>query len=119
MDGVGYAPAQGTTPGGHADGHINLNKRVVSIDLDRKIVRFADGAAESYDVLISAMPLDVLCRDILTSVHAAKRRSDSERSLREVAQTPEAAIRAELNRQVEAWNRGDIPDVPCRRGTRP
>lgn len=26
-----------------------------------------------------------------------------------VAQTPEATIREELSRQVEAWNRGDIP----------
>lgn len=47
-------------------GHIVLSERVVSIDVDEKLVRFASGRVERYDVLITAMPLDVLYRDILT-----------------------------------------------------
>src|SRR5262249_32462432 len=47
-------------------GCIRLNARVKAIDVDAKRVLFEDGRAESYDVLISAMPLDVLCRDVLT-----------------------------------------------------
>ncbi|MBX3358247.1 MAG: FAD-dependent oxidoreductase [Phycisphaeraceae bacterium] len=47
------------------DGHVELGKRVVSIDVDRRIVRFADGSTDTYDHLISAMPLDLLCRDVL------------------------------------------------------
>jgi protoporphyrinogen oxidase len=46
--------------------HFRLSKRVVSIDVASKTVRFADGSTDRYDVLISAMPLDVLCRDVLT-----------------------------------------------------
>jgi len=45
--------------------HIQLNRRVVSIDADRRIAHFADGSTERYDTLISALPLDILCRDIL------------------------------------------------------
>ena len=45
--------------------HTTLSARVVSIDVDKKIVRFEDGAEERYDTLLSAMPLDVLCRDVL------------------------------------------------------
>ncbi|MBL8764699.1 MAG: FAD-dependent oxidoreductase [Phycisphaerae bacterium] len=52
---------------GHAKdgGHLHLNARVESIDVDAKAVRFADGSVEPYDVLISAMPLDVLTREVL------------------------------------------------------
>jgi len=45
--------------------HVRLNRRAVSIDVDAKHVRFADGSIEPYDHLISTMPLDVLCRDVL------------------------------------------------------
>ncbi|HZW10597.1 MAG TPA: FAD-dependent oxidoreductase [Phycisphaerales bacterium] len=45
---------------------IALGKRVVAIDVDEKVAHFADGTAERYDILLSAMPLDVLCRDALT-----------------------------------------------------
>lgn len=51
--------------GGCGEGHIHLAKRVVSVDIDRKVVRFADGTTTTYDILISAMPLDVLCGDVL------------------------------------------------------
>jgi len=50
----------------HLEGHIGLNRRVVSIDVDARVARFADGSSERYDHLISAMPLDVLCRDVLS-----------------------------------------------------
>ena len=48
-----------------AQGHVRLNKLVISIDVDAKVITFADGAAERYDVLVSTMPLDVLCSSIL------------------------------------------------------
>ncbi|MDX9912724.1 MAG: FAD-dependent oxidoreductase [Phycisphaerales bacterium] len=57
--------------------HTTLNARVVSIDVDAKTVRFEDGAEERYDTLLSAMPLDVLCRDVLTG--------DVPREIRETA----------------------------------
>src|SRR3954447_1855763 len=47
------------------DGHVNLNKTVDFINLARKEVRFKDGEVVKYDRLISAMPLDVLCNDVL------------------------------------------------------
>lgn len=56
---LGYAESGG---GG---GHVHLNKQVEMIDVDRKVITFTDGATETYDVLISAMPLDVLCGKVL------------------------------------------------------
>ncbi|MEL7473447.1 MAG: FAD-dependent oxidoreductase, partial [Planctomycetota bacterium] len=46
--------------------HTKLNATVKAIDVDQKIVTFEDGSTESYDVLISAMPVDILCKDIIT-----------------------------------------------------
>ncbi|HTW94590.1 MAG TPA: FAD-dependent oxidoreductase [Tepidisphaeraceae bacterium] len=46
-------------------GHINLNKTVAFIDMPQKEVHFADGQRIPYDILISAMPLDILCNQIL------------------------------------------------------
>lgn len=51
--------------GRHLGSHVKLDRRVVSIDVDARVARFADGSSERYDTLISAMPLDVLCRDVL------------------------------------------------------
>jgi protoporphyrinogen oxidase len=65
---LGYAGHSG--PWGET-GHIHLNKNAVRIDLDRKIVHFSDDTHASYDILVSAMPLDVLCRDILRSQESA------------------------------------------------
>jgi protoporphyrinogen oxidase len=47
------------------EGHVNLNKAVDFINLKRKEVRFKDGEIVKYDTLISAMPLDKLCNDVL------------------------------------------------------
>ncbi len=52
--------------GDRLEGHLLLNKTVDTIDVDAKRVTFTDGTSEDYDVLISAMPLDILCRDRLT-----------------------------------------------------
>lgn len=49
----------------HSAGHIELNKRVETIDIDAKIVRYVDGSTDSYDILVSALPLDVLCGNVL------------------------------------------------------
>jgi protoporphyrinogen oxidase len=46
-------------------GHVNLNKAVDFINLKKKEVRFKDGEIVRYDTLISAMPLDKLCNDVL------------------------------------------------------
>lgn len=45
--------------------HVQLNRAVSKIDVDRRIVRFADGSTTPFDALLSAMPVDVLCRDVL------------------------------------------------------
>src|SRR5215831_1681169 len=42
-----------------------LTTTVRSIDVDRKVVTFTDGSSAPFDSLLSTMPLDVLCRDIL------------------------------------------------------
>jgi len=47
------------------EGHIELSRSAVRIDHAAKIVHFADGSHEPYDILISTMPLDVLCRDVI------------------------------------------------------
>lgn len=43
------------------DGHVQLQRRAVTIDLPARQVRFADGGVEPFDVLLSTMPLDRLC----------------------------------------------------------
>src|SRR3954471_12619636 len=52
---------------GKAIGHdkFTLNKKVDFINLLKKEVRFSDGEIVQYDQLITAMPLDKLCNDIL------------------------------------------------------
>lgn len=57
---------------------VRLNTRVERIDLDAKVVHFTDGSREPFDILISTMPLDRLCADVLTSQREAA-------ALREVA----------------------------------
>jgi hypothetical protein len=47
------------------DEHIRLNKTIDFINLARKEIRFKDGEIVHYDKLISAMPLDKLCNDVL------------------------------------------------------
>lgn len=49
-------------------GHLQLSRPAARIDPIAKVVRFADGGQEAYDSLISTMPLDVLCRDVLIGV---------------------------------------------------
>lgn len=45
--------------------HITTNKTVTTINVDRKTVTYDDGSTEAYDILLSAMPLDILYRDVL------------------------------------------------------
>jgi protoporphyrinogen oxidase len=47
------------------EGHYQLNKSVDFINLKKKEIRFKDGEIVKYDILISAMPLDKLCNDML------------------------------------------------------
>ncbi|HEX2839487.1 MAG TPA: FAD-dependent oxidoreductase [Phycisphaerales bacterium] len=60
---------------------IKLNKQVKSIDVDAKVVAFTDGTTDRYDVLISTMPLDVLCGRVIET----KRRRDGETEWKDVA----------------------------------
>jgi protoporphyrinogen oxidase len=46
-------------------GHVNLNKHVDFINMTKKEIKFKDGEVVKYDVLISAMPLDKLCNDVI------------------------------------------------------
>ena len=41
---------------------LHFRRTATTIDLQRRTISFSDGAAESYDYLISTMPLDVLLR---------------------------------------------------------
>jgi protoporphyrinogen oxidase len=47
------------------DGHIFLNKPLDFINTAKKEIRFSDGEVQRYDILISAIPLDKLCRDVI------------------------------------------------------
>ena len=47
------------------DEHFSLNKKIDFVNLAKKEIRFADGEVVRYDVLISAMPLDKLCNDVI------------------------------------------------------
>jgi protoporphyrinogen oxidase len=47
------------------EGHVHLNKSVDFINLTKKEIRFSDGEIQTYDELISTMPLDKLCNDQL------------------------------------------------------
>jgi protoporphyrinogen oxidase len=47
------------------EGHYSLNKEVVCINLKSKEILFKDGEIVSYDILVSTMPLDLLCKNII------------------------------------------------------
>jgi hypothetical protein len=47
------------------EGHYQLNKAVDFINLKKKEIRFRDGEIVKYDILLSTMPLDKLCNDML------------------------------------------------------
>src|SRR5215213_8413017 len=47
------------------EGHVNLNKTVDFINIARKEVRFKDGEVVKYDKLVTAIPLDKLCNDVI------------------------------------------------------
>ncbi len=46
-------------------GHYTLNKKLDFINIAKKEVRFSDGEVVKFDVLLSAMPLDKLCNDVI------------------------------------------------------
>ena len=47
------------------EGHVNLNKTVDFVNISKKEVHFADGQVVTYDRLITSMPLDKLCNDVI------------------------------------------------------
>ena len=51
--------------------HLQLNRRLVEVDVRSKRLRFADGGEAGYDVLISAMPIPELLRIIRPAPEAA------------------------------------------------
>ncbi|MGH2698604.1 MAG: protoporphyrinogen/coproporphyrinogen oxidase [Actinomycetota bacterium] len=53
---------------------IQYNRTIASVDTERKIVRMSDGTEESYDSLVSTMPIDILVSKLVhcpDSVHRA------------------------------------------------
>ncbi len=50
------------------EGRCTLGRAAASIDPDRRTVTFDDGSRAEYDELLSTMPLDVLCRDVIRGV---------------------------------------------------
>jgi len=46
-------------------GRYTLNKKLDFINMNRKECRFSDGEVVKYDILLSAMPLDRLCNDVI------------------------------------------------------
>jgi protoporphyrinogen oxidase len=60
-------------------GHVTLNKCAEHVDIKRKRVRFTDGETVSYDVLISTLPLDKLCNEIIGPGLPAALREDAGR----------------------------------------
>jgi protoporphyrinogen oxidase len=46
-------------------GHYTLNKTVDFVNINRKEIRFSDGEIMKYDRLISTIPLDKLCNDVI------------------------------------------------------
>jgi protoporphyrinogen oxidase len=63
------------------DGHVHLRERAESVDIDRRVVRFASGREERYDALLSTMPLDVLVTRVLRGEVPAKVRDAASRLL--------------------------------------
>lgn len=61
--------------------HLSLGRELVEIDLASKTARFADGTEEKYDLLLSAMPVDRLCNDILKDQAPAHIRETAARLL--------------------------------------
>jgi protoporphyrinogen oxidase len=47
------------------DGHIELNRSIDFVNLAKKEIHFKDGQLVPYDMLISTIPVDKLCNDIL------------------------------------------------------
>lgn len=62
-------------------GHVSTSHTVERIDISRKEIRFTNGHVERYDVLISAMPVDVLCRDVLVEGEAGAGRGGVKHSV--------------------------------------
>src|SRR5438552_1020582 len=50
---------------GPLEGCYTLNKKLDFINMARKECRFSDGEVVKYDILLSAMPLDKLCNDVI------------------------------------------------------
>lgn len=48
------------------EGHTRLGRGITKVDVDARTVQFDDATTEAFDALLSAMPVDVLCRDVLT-----------------------------------------------------
>ncbi len=57
----------------YVDDQLVLQADVVAVDLDRRVVRTADGREEPYDALLSTMPLDLLVQRLVGDVPDAVR----------------------------------------------
>lgn len=79
-----FGPVLGLTQDGREtpNSHIRLNKQVASIDVDEKTVAFTDGSTDRYDILISTIPLDVLCTKTLRE--SARQNGHAGKTLRDI-----------------------------------
>jgi protoporphyrinogen oxidase len=67
-----------------ADGvDLHLNRRAVAVDAARRRVRFADGAEEAYDTLVSTIPLPELARMTAGAPDAVRAAASQLRALRQ------------------------------------
>ncbi|HEX8911360.1 MAG TPA: FAD-dependent oxidoreductase [Humisphaera sp.] len=47
------------------EGHVHLNKTIDFVNMTKKEVRFSDGEVVHYDQLVTTIPLDKLCNDVI------------------------------------------------------
>jgi protoporphyrinogen oxidase len=46
------------------ENNVNYNKEIIEIDTQKKLLYFADNTQDSYEILISSLPLPVLCQSL-------------------------------------------------------
>ena len=52
------------------EAHVHLNKTLVELDIEHKRISFSDGSGDTYDTLITTMPLDLLVQLLKPRAHA-------------------------------------------------
>jgi protoporphyrinogen oxidase len=58
------------------DDQIQYNREIASVDVERKTVTMSDGTEETYDTLVSTMPIDVLVSKLVHCPDSVRRASE-------------------------------------------